>query len=104
MSIWIQKNKCAGCGKCVEVCPGNLIKKDVLGRAEILHERDCWGCTSCIKECQAGAIVFYLGMDIGGRGSTLSVSKKGDIRTWSITCPGGEEKLIRVNVKDANKY
>lgn len=26
MSIQIQENKCIGCRKCVEVCPGNLIK------------------------------------------------------------------------------
>ena len=28
MSIQINKLKCVGCGKCVEACPGNLIKKD----------------------------------------------------------------------------
>ena len=28
MSIRIQKSKCAGCGRCIEACPGNLIKKD----------------------------------------------------------------------------
>ena len=25
MSIRIQKSKCAGCGRCIEACPGNLI-------------------------------------------------------------------------------
>ena len=33
MSIQINKLKCVGCGKCVEACPGNLIKKDTDGKA-----------------------------------------------------------------------
>ena len=32
MSIQINKLKCVGCGKCVEACPGNLIKKDIVRR------------------------------------------------------------------------
>ena len=35
MSIQINKLKCVGCGKCVEACPGNLIKKDTDGKAFI---------------------------------------------------------------------
>ena len=27
MSIRIQKSKCVGCGRCIEACPGNLIKR-----------------------------------------------------------------------------
>ena len=49
MSIQINKLKCVGCGKCVEACPGNLIKKDTDGKAFIKHVKDCWGCTSCLK-------------------------------------------------------
>ena len=33
MSIQINKLKCVGCGKCVEACPGNLIKIDIDGKA-----------------------------------------------------------------------
>ena len=28
MSIRITQNNCVGCGRCIEACPGNLIKKD----------------------------------------------------------------------------
>ena len=56
MSIRIQKSKCAGCGRCIEACPGNLIKKDKENKAFIRQVRDCWGCTSCIKECRHDAI------------------------------------------------
>ena len=67
MSIRIQKSKCAGCGRCIEACPGNLIKKDKENKAFIRQVRDCWGCTSCIKECRHDAIRFFLGADVGGQ-------------------------------------
>lgn len=104
MSIRITHSKCVGCGMCIEACPGNLIKKNSDGKAYMLHERDCWGCTSCIKECNTGAIRFFLGADIGGRGSTLSVSEKNNISTWKIEDPNGNVKIIEVNKNDANKY
>ena len=104
MSIRISKQKCAGCKRCIEVCPGNLIKRDNDGKAYIKEVRDCWGCTSCLKECRFGAIDFFLGADIGGRGSTLSYSEENDIATWKVTTPDGEEKNIIVNKKESNKY
>ena len=104
MSIQIRRDKCVGCGRCVEACPGNLIKPDQEGKAAIRHIRDCWGCTSCLKECKTGAIAFFLGADIGGRGSVLSVSDKGDIRTWTVTAPDKSTKTIVVNRKESNKY
>ena len=87
MSIRITQNNCVGCGRCIEACPGNLIKKDAQG-----------------KECKTGAISFYLGADMGGAGSTLSVKSKGDIREWCVTSPDGSVQVIEVNKKDANKY
>jgi len=104
MSIWINDKKCVGCGLCIEACPGNLIKKNEKGKAFIKHERDCWGCTSCIKECKINAIDFFLGADVGGAGSVLSVSSKGDINTWTITKADGSVEEIVINKKDANKY
>lgn len=104
MSIRIKKENCVGCGLCIEACPGNLIKKDNDGKAFIKHEKDCWGCTSCLKECKTDAICFYLGADIGGKGSTLSVTEKGDISTWKVEDIEGNVQMIEVNKKDANKY
>ena len=104
MSIRIQKSKCAGCGRCIEACPGNLIKKDKENKAFIRQVRDCWGCTSCLKECKTGAIAFFLGADIGGMGSEMTVNESKDTILWKIKKYTGEEQTIDINKKDSNKY
>ena len=85
------------------MCPGNLIKLRE-GKAFIKREKDCWGCTSCLKECSTGAIEFFLGADIGGKGSTLSTKTQGDLRQWIVTDPKGGQKIITINTKESNKY
>ena len=102
MSIAINGNKCAGCGRCVKVCPGSLIRIQD-GRAVIKREKDCWGCTSCLKECKVQAISFFLGADMGGKGSVLFVEENGDERIWTVTTPDGGRKAIVVNTKESNK-
>ena len=104
MSIAIDKNKCVGCGKCHDVCPGTLIKSDENGKAYIKYPRDCWGCTSCLKECPVYAIRFFLGADIGGRGTLMHTEKHGDFLDWVIEFPGGDTSVIRVNTKESNRY
>lgn len=104
MSIVIDGEKCAGCGRCAAVCPGSLIKKDCDGKFYIKYPKDCWGCSSCIKECKFGAISLYLGADIGGMGSRLSVTTQGDIVHWNIEKTDGTTETIDINRKESNKY
>lgn len=104
MSVEIDKEKCIRCRRCHDVCPGTLIKIGADGEAFIKYPKDCWGCTSCVKECPANAIGFFLGADIGGRGSTLHTEKSGDILNWIIERFDGEKIIIPVNTKESNKY
>lgn len=103
MSIRINREKCIGCGRCAEVCPGTLIEVEK-EKAVMQYPRDCWGCVSCVKECPVGAIEFFLGADIGGNGSSMSVTAEGEILHWRIQKYNGEEKVIDVDRRNANQY
>ena len=104
MSIAINQSRCVGCGRCSQVCPGTLIGMDSDGKACMLYPKDCWGCASCIKECPFEAISYYLGADIGGMGSQMTVHTEGDLLHWRIKKTDGTIETIVVNKKDSNKY
>lgn len=104
MSIVINKNKCVGCGRCMDVCPGSLIKLDGENRAFIKYPKDCWGCTSCIKECRSYAIGFFLGADMGGTGSIVHTEDEGDILKWVVDMPDGSKMVMEIDRNESNKY
>ena len=49
MSISIDKDKCIGCGKCRNVCPGTLIKMDENKKAYIKYGKHTFKLTSKTK-------------------------------------------------------
>lgn len=104
MSIEIWAEQCIGCGKCLEICPGSLIKRDELGKAWMKYPQNCWGCASCLKECPVGAIRLYLGRDMGGLGGKLSIRREGTLLHWTVEMPEGSSRTITVNSKNANQY
>lgn len=82
-------------------------KPDISGlreKAFIKYPKDCWGCASCIKECHFGAIALYLGVDIGGMGSLMTVKSTPDTLTWDIKKRDGSKEEILINKKESNKY
>ncbi|WP_196600149.1 4Fe-4S dicluster domain-containing protein [Pectinatus frisingensis] len=104
MSILIDQQRCIGCGKCSDICPGSLIETVPGKKAVIIYPRDCWGCTACLKECPTGAISFYLGADIGGQGGSMHIEKNGYITKWIIQQPDKEPITIETDSRTANKY
>lgn len=104
MSIKIDLQKCVGCTKCIDSCPGNLIFKNEDSKAFIKYPDECWGCSACVKECPAVAINYYLGADIGGKGTYLNTKKEKNLLHWHIFKPNSEEIIITTNIAEANKY
>lgn len=94
MSIRIKKETCIGCGQCIDVCPGSLIGRGKDGKAQMQYPKDCWGCVSCVKECPVGAIDFYLGADMGGRGSTMHTVKKDASPIGAFSCRQEKRKRL----------
>jgi adenylylsulfate reductase, subunit B len=104
MSIKIDLQKCIGCSKCIETCPGNLIFKNDNSKAFIKYPNQCWGCCACVKECNFEAIKYYLGADIGGKGTYLNIEKENDFLYWHIFKPNGQQITITTNAAESNKY
>jgi ferredoxin len=54
--IEVDRDRCTGCGTCVEACPTTAIEMQD-GFAHILLER-CTGCGSCVEVCPQGAVLL----------------------------------------------
>ncbi len=104
MSIKIDKERCVSCGQCIEVCPGNLIKRDPDGKSVIRRPEDCWGCTSCLKACAFHAIAFYLAEDIGGTGAVLTVQEHDSYLDWIVDRPDGSSETVSIDRRESNRY
>lgn len=104
MSVVIDKEKCIGCGKCINICPGNVIRRDDSGKAYLDDPSDCWSCVSCMKECTVQAIYMILPPAVDANGGRMSVRQKGNITEWEIEKTDGEKLLLTTDTNEANKY
>jgi heterodisulfide reductase subunit A len=52
----IRKERCSGCGLCVEVCPYKAIELDEVEKVAVINEALCKGCGACVSSCRANAI------------------------------------------------
>ena len=65
----VDKSKCINCGRCLSVCPGNMVGGNVLemrdGCPHMVDEtnlgtwRGCWRCEHCLAVCPTGAISIF---------------------------------------------
>jgi Fe-S-cluster-containing hydrogenase component 2 len=52
--VWIDDERCIGCGACLEVCPTAAIS--LVGDKARVNEELCTGCQACVDVCPQGAI------------------------------------------------
>jgi len=55
MTVKIDKDKCTGCGSCIEVCPVQAIK---IKNKKAVVGQDCVECGACLNQCPEEAIFF----------------------------------------------
>ncbi len=103
MSIRIDRNSCIGCGQCADICPGTLIHMKEC-KAYMRYPKECWGCVSCVKQCPVHAISLYLGADIGGMGSRMTVTQEDSLLHWTVVKPDGTMETVTVDSRNANQY
>ncbi len=89
MSIFIDINVCNGCGKlketlCERICPGDLLYRNKLHKAEICSQADCWTCGACVKVCPVQAIDLKLPSQIIKSSTSLKVRCKKQHTIWEV--------------------
>jgi len=55
--ITIDKDKCTGCGECVDICPAEVLEM-VDEKSSPVHIEECLGCESCVETCPENAITL----------------------------------------------
>ena len=53
-AVYVESNKCVGCGDCVDVCPVNAI--EIIDGKSVIDAEKCIGCELCIRSCTYNAI------------------------------------------------
>lgn len=54
-TLKLEKEKCTGCGKCIEVCPHKVFDFKN-GKSDIIDKDGCMECGACAKNCPFNAI------------------------------------------------
>ena len=49
------KENCIGCFKCVEVCPGDVLREGERTPV-VAYPDECWHCGACMMDCPVEAI------------------------------------------------
>jgi Pyruvate/2-oxoacid:ferredoxin oxidoreductase delta subunit len=61
IEIFVDDEKCTGCGECIRVCPKGpriyrIVEKNGRKVAEVVDINFCIGCTLCVTACKPKAI------------------------------------------------
>lgn len=96
MGVKFNSEKCTGCKRCVEACPGDLLALDQAGKSYIRNQADCWDCMACVKSCPVQALETRLPFSLADFGASLIPSINQKEAKWVCTHPDGksEEFLI----------
>ncbi len=54
-NVYVQDDKCIGCGECVDICLVNVFEM-VDGKSSPVKAEECLGCESCVEVCGADAV------------------------------------------------
>jgi adenylylsulfate reductase subunit B len=95
MPTFVYMAKCDGCGKCVDICPSDIMHLAPGQRKATNIEPDyCWECYSCVKECPQHAIDVRGYADFAPLGHKVTVLREKDkgVISWKIVYRNGSRK------------
>lgn len=61
VSLELNQGKCTGCGRCIEVCPRNVLNLQER-KVEIINRDQCIECGACQRNCAFSAISVKSGV------------------------------------------
>lgn len=96
MGLHFNREKCTGCGACVDICPGDLLYLNEEGKSEIRNQAECWDCMACVKSCPAAALETRLPFSLADFGARLIPRVTEQEIHWQCIYPDGriEEFII----------
>ncbi len=60
-SIELSPERCAGCGRCLDVCPHDVFTLE--GKKAVIRDKDrCMECGACVTNCAFGALSVNKGV------------------------------------------
>jgi len=67
--VYIDSERCTGCGACVEVCPAGAIRlvDGVAGGYAVVDQEKCQECEACLDACPQGAILSAIEPAVEGK-------------------------------------
>jgi NAD-dependent dihydropyrimidine dehydrogenase PreA subunit len=85
-TLKLDKAKCTGCERCVEVCPHGVF--EILNhRAQIIALDNCMECGACSQNCSFGALFVHNG--VGCAAAMINgLMTKGDPDKGTCDCSG----------------
>jgi adenylylsulfate reductase, subunit B len=89
MGLKIAAEKCTGCGKCVDICPGDLLSLGPNGKSFLREQGECWDCMACVKSCPAQALETRLPFSLADYGASLKPQITPNEIRWICSYPDG---------------
>ena len=77
VTLELTKEKCVGCGICIEVCPQGVIVMNS-GTAHLVNRDDCMECGACASNCPSEAITVEAGVGCAAAVINSALGRKND--------------------------
>lgn len=87
---------CSGCGKCVEVCPREILVMDN-DRAKATNMVKCSLCKLCVEDCESGAISIAPLLDC----FVMTIKSSGSMAARDLVARASEEIKLRAEMLGA---